>query len=73
MREQVFRYGEFIIVLKGDIATVYDRRTRMKVFKGELEQVIHELREKIEGSLNFNFDFEPKGKKKKRGMWSWEF
>ena len=73
MRERVFHYGEFTIVLKDDIATVYDRRTRMRVFKGKLEQVLEDLYEKIEGSFNLDFDFEPNGKKKKRGSWSWDF
>lgn len=74
MKGKVFRYGEFVIVLKDGIATVYDSKTKMKVFKGEVEQVINELHEKVEGPFSLDFDFEFNlNDKKRRGVWNWEF
>jgi len=71
VREQIIRYGEFIVVLKDGKAVAYDSKTGLKMFKGDIERVFNELHEKIEGSLRFDFD--DNHGKKKRGLLDWGF
>jgi len=71
MKEKIFRYGEFIIVLKDNRAIAYDSKTGLRIFKGDVERVFNELYEKIEGSFRLAFD--DNHGKKKRGLLDWGF
>lgn len=73
--KRIIRRGDFILVIEGWRAKVYDRKSRKKLFEGSPERVFRELQEKIEGSLSVNgdFDFFGGAKRRRRRRDLWEF
>ena len=43
--------GDFVIKIEGNVAKVYDRKSRKKLFDGSVEDVLRDLQAKIEGEV----------------------